>query len=76
MIDREMKLFNFHFFTLNNKETPMKSGLGPGSMNGLGQQFGGFGMNLGPTVFSVDQLYHTIQCQGFIEVAGEKSNDP
>lgn len=37
MIDREMKLFNFHFFTLNNKEVHHKTGLGPGSLNGLNQ---------------------------------------
>ena len=70
MIDREMKLFNFHFFTLNNKEVQHKTGLGPGSINGLNQQFGGFGMGSGPTIFSVDQLYHTIMCQGVIEAVG------
>jgi hypothetical protein len=73
MIDREMKLFNFHFFTLNNKEVQHKTGLGPGSINGLNQQFGGFGMGSGPTIFSVDQLYHTIMCQGVIEAVGCRS---
>jgi hypothetical protein len=26
MIDREMKLFNFHFFSMTNRDTHMKSG--------------------------------------------------
>jgi len=47
MIDREMKLFNFHFFSMLNKEgsSPFKSGLG--QMNGLNHQFGGFGVSHG-----------------------------
>lgn len=56
MIDREMKLFNFHFFSSHTKEN---KGYG---MNHLNNQFNGFGVN-GPshgTIFSVEQLYHNI----------------
>lgn len=35
MIDREMKLFNFHFFSMTNRDTHLKTGLGPNSLSGM-----------------------------------------
>ena len=67
MIDREMKLFNFHFFSTHAKDNkPHAYG-----MNNLNQQFGGFGVNSAAnhgTIFSVEQLYHVIPCTGVVEV--------
>jgi hypothetical protein len=67
MIDREMKLFNFHFFSSHTKDSKSHSY----GMNNLNHQFGGFGVNGQAnhgTIFSVEQLYHVIPCQGIVEV--------
>ena len=61
MLDREMKLFNFHFFSSMGKDNKFQN---------MNQQFGGFGVNQAQshTIFSVDQLYHTIHGTGIVEV--------
>ena len=47
MIDREMKLFNFHFFSMLNKEGGGMFKGGLNQINGLNHQFGGFNVNQG-----------------------------
>lgn len=60
MIDREMKLFNYHFFTMVGRDhTQHKGQIFPNVNQGF---------NLGhTTIFSVEQLYHQFQGQGVIE---------
>ena len=72
-IDREMKLFNFYFFSMTNKESSHKSGLGPNSFNSMNF---GYGSQNGHTIFGVEQLFYCIKAQGIVEIANSGAAPP